>query len=502
MPITGSPGTLIIPSRDETRELYLRSFRVRNPSALTTENTFPWIDASCQADLMQVLYRDAVVTNAGILLSTATGAAVDQRLADLGLSRLSSVGSSGYVFCDASVGGTTIFQGDELKQLSTGLRFQCSVTALYLDGDEIPIAGIDIGEQTNVDGGTILTWSAPRPGCGSTATVVTQADGESGLTGGHGIEGDDDAIKRAISIRANPPASGNDAEYQADVADTPAIAIQQAFTYPCIRGPGTMGVCFTIRNTTPGASRIPNGAQISSALANLVGQMPADDQIFIGIISAINLDIVFKVTWAVGSPSWTDAAPWPAYYAPAGQAIIVQAATDATNFILKCQNNVYTAVAQPAVGQTFGFYDGPARVFRRKKVLSFTGTGPWTIVCDTANAASDTSYVPIVGQRASPWSDSLDNIPPAVVSYCDGLGPGEQVASFFDAGLRMRRSPVSPGSYPHQISNRIVTPVLDLDAIQDAELIEPTVPHSTTVGTPGVNSYMQVLRYLDVFPQP
>jgi uncharacterized phage protein gp47/JayE len=501
MPITGSPGTLTIPSRDETRELYLRSFRVRNPAALTTENTFPWIDASCQADLMQILYRDAVVVNNGILLSTATGLAVDQRLADLGLARLSSVGSSGYAFCSASVGGTTIFQGDELKQLSTGLRFQCSVTSLYLNGDEIPIAGVDIGEQTNVDGGTVLTWSAPRPGCGSTAIVVTQADGISGLTGGHGIEGDDDAIKRAISIRANPPASGNDAEYQADVADTPAIAIQQAFTYPAILGPGTMGVVFTIRNTTPGASRIPNGAQISAVLANLLGQLPADDQIFVGTITAQNVDVVFKASWTAGSPTWADASPWPIYFVITGQAIVVQTATDALNFVLKCANNNYSGVDQPAAGQTIGVFDAGQHKFRRKKVLSVTGTGPWTIVCDTSNAASDTSYIPVVGQRASPWSDSLNNVPAAVISYFDSLGPGEQVASFFDAGLRQRRSPLPPAIYPSQISNRITTPVLALDAIQDAELVEPAVPYTVSLGTPGVNSYMAVLRYVDVFPQ-
>lgn len=500
MPLDSLPGTMIVPLRTETRELYLRSFRVRNPSALTTENTFPWIDASCQADITQLTLRDAVVANNGVSLFTATGTALDQRLADLGLSRLSAVGGSGYVYADTSSGGSTIFEGDEIKEDASGLRFKCTQTALYQNGEQIPITGIDVGEQTNVDGGIVLTWTAPRPGCSSTAIVVTQADGASGITGGHGIESDVDAVSRAIQVRANPPASGNDAQYQSTGSETPGIAVQQIFTYPCILGAGATGFVFTLRPGALGQSRVPNGAQISAVLAQLVGVMPADDQIYAGTITEQPVTVVLKTTWARGASSWVDTYPWPLYFPNPGKAIIVQSATTSLVFTLETQNADYTSVTQPAIGQTIGFYDTDAQDFKRKKILSFTGTGPWVITCDTSNAASDISYTPVVGQRACPWSESLNQVPPAAVGYFDTLGPGEQKGSFFDAGRRQRRSPVSPSFYPHQLSNRMLVPILELAAIQDASIIEPSIPYSTTVGTPGVLSYLITLGSLAIFP--
>lgn len=501
MPLDSLPGTLLVPLRTETRELYLRSYRVRNPAALTTENTFPWIDASCQADVIQLTLRDAVVANNGVSLFTATGPSVDDRLANLGLTRLPAVGASGYVIAETSLGGSTIFVGDEIKDDASGLRFKCTETSLYSNGEFVPIVGIDVGEQTNIDGGTVLTWTSPRPGCGSNASIATQADGVSGTTGGHGIENDGDAVARAIQIRANPPASGNDAQYQATGAATPAIAIQQIFTYPCILGPGSMGFVFTLRAASPGQSRIPNGAQISAVLAYLIGLMPADDQIYPGTIISQPLNVSLRLTWARGAAAWVDTAPWPLYYPDPGQAIIVDTAASPTSFVMKTQSGVYTAIPNPTAGQTIGFYDKNGQTFRRKKILSVTGTGPWTIVVDTSNAASDLSYTPVPSQRAGPWSESLNEIPSAVISYFDGLGPGEQVPSFFDPGLRQRRSPISPSFFSSQVSNRLVIPLLQVPAVQDVTISEPTVPFSTALGTPGLLSYLITLNSIAVFPQ-
>lgn len=501
MPLDSLPGTLLVPLRTDTRELYLRSFRVRNPNAKTTENTFPWIDASCQADTLQLVFRDAVVVNNGVGLSTSTFDALDRRLADIGLTRLPAIGASGYVTASASVGGTTIFLGDEAKQDSTGLRFKCTATALYQNGDPIPMTGIDVGEQTNVDGGELLTWTTPRPGSGPTAEVITGADGVSGLTGGHGVESDEEAIARAINLKANPPASGNDAEYQADGAETPGVGVQQIFTFPCILGPGTIGFTLTVRPSKPGASRIPSGAQISAVLAYLTGLNAGSDEIFPCTITGQPADVALKVTWATGAPNWNDTTPWPTYYANPGQAVIVQSATDSVTFILRTQNGSYVGITSPVAGQVVGFYDQVGQAFRRKQILTVAGAGPWTITCDTSNAASDTGYTPQIGQRACPWSNSLDEVVPAVISYFDGLGPGEQVAVFFDAGQRQHRSPPSPGIYPHQISNRMTIPVLSLAAIQDVIVVEPTVPTSTAVGTPGVLSYLITLGFLAIFPE-
>lgn len=501
MPLDALPGTLITMSRTETRDLYLRSYRVRNPNALTTENTFPWIDASCLADVMLLVFQNAVVVNNGVALSTSTGTHLDTRVADLGMKRLPAIGASGYVTVAASVGGTTIFSGDELKEIQTGLRYKCTATALYLNGDQLPVSGIDVGEQTSIDGGTELTWTSPRPGSFSTCIVTTQADGITGLSGGHGIESDIELINRAIQLKSNPPASGNDAQYQSTAAETPAIAIQQVFTYPAILYPGSMGFVFTLRPARPGGSRIPNGSQISTVLTYLQDLMPADDEIFPGTITEEPIDIVLQVSWARGSSSWVDTSPWPQYFSfDPTLSVIVTAVTDATHFQLATVGGTYP-VNQPTVGQTIGMYDPVNQVFQRKKFLTVTGTGPWTIVCDTSNAASDTGYVPAINQMVCPWSESINDIPLPIISYFDTLGPGEQVATFFDPGFRRRRSPISPSFYPSQINNKIVGPLLTIQSVQDAVLAEPAIPHPVSVGIPGVSSNMLTLQFITVFPE-
>jgi len=263
-----------------------------------------------------------------------------------------------------------------------------------------------------------------------------------------------------------------------------------------------MGFVFLLRPSSPGASRIPNGSQISSVLAFIVSLMPADDQIFAGTVVEEPTDVTLKIAWTSGSSVWVDTSPWPQYFVNPGKAVLVDSATDATHFILKTQSGVYTSMTQPAAGQTIGIYDTANQVFQRKKFLSVTGTGPWTIVCDTSNASSDTGYIPIASQRVSPWSESINDIPPALISYFDTLGPGEQVSLFFDPGFRMRRSPPSPAFYPSDLSNRIIAPILNVPSIQDVVLIEPTtIPHPVSVGTPGVLSNILTLRHLAVFPE-
>ena len=50
---------------------------------------------------------------------------------------------------------------------------------------------------------------------------------------------------RIIEAGRNPPASGNYADYQRTAKATPAVAEQQAFTYPAILGPGTTALVLT-----------------------------------------------------------------------------------------------------------------------------------------------------------------------------------------------------------------------------------------------------------------
>jgi hypothetical protein len=329
--------------------------------------------------------------------------------------------------------------------------------------------------------------------------VYEQSNGE-GLTGGRGAETDDEYRDRIKLKRANPPASGNDAEYQQIVEAIPNIGVQKAFTFPAIFGPGTKGFTFTLRPSQPGAGRVPNGAQINLAYATLQGRMPGDDGIFgISMVEA-PLVVVYRVTWASGAAGWADSPRWPTYPS-ATQKVIVAGAPTPTPTTCRL-TKAGAAITNPQAGQTIGFYDRSGSAFRRKRIESVTIVTPgttWDLVFSTTALASDVTYAPSAGQTASPWSDSLDLLVEPTLMFVDGLGPGEMFSSFFDPGLRQRRSPANPDSYPSTVTNKLISPILALPSISNAVLLEPGVPTNTPVGIPGALVYLLALNDLAVF---
>jgi hypothetical protein len=213
------------------------------------------------------------------------------------------------------------------------------------------------------------------------------------LTGGRDAENDDDYKTRIKSKRANPPASGNDAAYQEAIEDYPGIGIQKAFTYPCITGPGTTAITFTLRPSTPGAGRIPNSTQLALVKAALQTAFPGDDGIYAAQVIGEDVTIVLAVTWRKRAKTWVDASPWPPYVA--GDEVVVDAGgtLDETHFRL----TTGTTIATPQVGQTVGFYDAANLTFRSKRILTVTTVvagKSWDIVADQLQI-----QLPLANQR-------------------------------------------------------------------------------------------------------
>jgi len=496
------PGEIVTLTRDEYRNLYVQDYALFVPDANVGPGTQPYVDASLAADNSLVLFADAVTIGNGTNLDTSNGTWLKQIGESEGVYKLPAVGASGYVVISTAVGGSTIFQGDEIKTQSVGasgsaLRFLVQATSIYANGALVPVTGLDTGESTNLDAGTSMIFSNPRPGCEPIATVFEQSDG-SGLTGGRGAETDDEYRERIKLKRANPPASGNDAEYQRVIEDIPNLSVQKAFTYPAVLGPGTTAFVFTLRPSTPGAGRIPNGAQIALALGTLIGREPADDGIFAASIVAQPLDVVYRVAWATGSAGWANNPRWPAYTSPK---VTVKAAPAPTATSLRA---VTTGgpIDDPVVGQTVAVFDRPNKVFRNKRIEAITVITPgqeWQLTFSTVNLASDTTYAPSAGQAVSPWSDSLNLLVEPTLTFLDVFGPGEMYASFGDPGLRQKRNPANPDSYPSTVTNKIMSSILALPSISNAVLLEPSIPFDTTVGVPGTLVYLIELADLGIY---
>ena len=500
MPLDLSPGEIVVLDRATIKSNYLRDYKIRNPDADTGPGTQPDLDASTFADQQLPIYADAQTLGRATSLVTTRGTALDAVGDSEGVPRQDALGATGYVTVSTSVGGGTIFFADVLVEPNSGLRYQCLSTSLYLDGSQVPVGGIDTGTATNQPAGTVLQWTSPRSGIAPNATVVQQADG-SGLKGGAPVEDDDSYASRIAQRRANPPASGNVSQVLLQALTTPGVPVEAVWVWPAMLGPGTTVVAFTVRPST-GGSRLPNGAQIALVLANLQAAFPGDDGIFVANISGQNVVLVYEVSWGAGATPWADAAPWPPYVSSNKVNVVATPAPTATSFRL---TTTMAGTATPQVGQTIGFFDATNALWRKKRILTVTPVvagQTWDITCDTSNNASDTSYAPAANQPASPWSDSLQSLVTPTLSYFAGLGPGEQMSPPFpDPGQRQQRQPPSPGSWPSVITNRALSPVLATPGVSDVGILEPSIPFSTTIGTPGALVYLLQLSDLAAYPE-
>lgn len=509
------PAKFLQPTSDLIAANWRRDTLIRNPAADVGPGSLAMLDSLNAGTMAMPIYAYAGSVAANATWLTATGDALRAIAQSMGTDLRPPVGAVGFVQLSASSGGGFLQTGDQLS--INGIIYAATVGGFYNDDALVAVYGVTTGPQTDQPAGTVLTWSTPRPGINPQATVFLQPDG-TGLSGGANEETEGELKQRISQLKANPIGSGNDAMIQAIVLNTPGLAVQQCFTYPGIKGPGTTGVTFTLRPAQSGGNRIPNSAQLALALGYLMQQLPASDSIFMCALTSSALSLIFEVTWDVSAPGWEDPVPFPPYVAPGDNWMVTNVVTPTpTTFHIKS----LTDTTVPLAGQSIGFLNLAEQEFACKRILSATSvSGGYTIVVDTTNGSSDTVYTPLVGQVVSPWSDSLDSLIPPVLAYLDSVGPGEQIpsANIFDPGQRQRRSPPSPSQWSSVISNRMLggppnasqppdpnaapTPtIFGTPNVDDAELLEPTPGTQTPVGSAGVSSYLYVLASIAAYPE-
>lgn len=483
------PGRLVLDERNTIRDTYLSDYSVRFPAARTDEGTQPFIDASAIADSLVTAYNNAKVIADNASLDNKSLASLISYADTIGMvpDHLPATPSTGFVRVSTSLAGATVVVGQQAKDVS-GRLFECTQTGIYGDGGYVPMESSGTGPLMNIPAGTVLTWVAQTPGLGPTCVVFEETNGQ-GFTGGADAETADALRDRIRDFQENPPASGNVGALISFIENIPGIPIQKAFVYPAINGPGSTGIAFTIRPASPGADRTPTTVQIGQVQAQIINAFPADDSYFMCSLVNSPQPLEFVISWSPSAIGWTDAQPWPEYVP--GQPVAVDGGF--SRGADHCTLRSAGAHANPQVGQTIGFLDIPSGTFKRKQiktVVIVVANLQWDVTFDLTNNASDPNYIPQANQYASPWSDSLNLLVTPAQSFFDLLGPGEQVASFYDAGLRQRRQPPGPSEWSSQITSRILTNLYALNAINDIEITAPSLPRNTPVGSSGVFSYL------------
>lgn len=495
MPISDLDGDFYVPTREDLLTRWLRDYKIRKPDVDTGAGSRAHIDGSVVADTILPVYADAAAAGNGVALRDKTSAGLETEAEGLGIpKRLPANGGAGFVTIGAASGGGLIQVGAEIKDERTGYRYRCAATKVYFDGDPVPIRGIDTGPATNLPAGSILRWTTTPIGIKPTATVLADPDGN-GLKGGRDQETDPELVRRIEDARAHPAASGNTAavrRFAREGAAALGIPLQETFVFAGTAGPGSTAYVFTMRPSTSGGSRAPSSADIAAILAYITGELPHDDGLFACAIVDTATDFKLDVSWA--GAGWTDAQPWP----DRADDFYVSAVTDATTFSVDSDDASPTA---PQVGQSIAFFDEDTGLFVPKRILTVTGSGPWAIACDTTTDATDTTYVPTVNERMCPWSDSLQDLVTPLLDQMATLGPGQMVASFFDAGLRQRRDPPSPQRWPSVVRHKDIEGALgSMRSVADVSVASPSLPYETPVGTKNVSVNLLTVGKILAFP--
>lgn len=507
---------LILPTRDDIASDFRDSWQARGASATpprvidVSEGTMPYRIGEAVADIALPFYANDNTIAQSFVVRGMTGDRLEryarERLeanAD-GSIRLPSIGGSGYFQATKiAAGGAYIAQGTILIHQATKFTYQVVVSATYFDGDAIPIEGVSKGPDTNLDADAPLLFDSQPAGCSPGGVVLAQNDGTGvlvGLTGGHDAETDEELQDRVIEAQSNPPADRNSARLVQVAQKTGGVPIVRAFAYPGWFGSGSSAVAFLLRSDVS-STQLPNGTQIGLVEQNVRSVFATDDSITVVTVLGTDFNIALGVTWISNARGWSDLTPFP--QASPSDPLVVDgtAAISSTAFRVKTTS---TSITAPQVGQTIALYDASTKTFKRKRiatVATIIAGRKWALTFETALNVSDV-FVPTGGALVSPFASSMQRLIAPILSYVRTLGPGEMFSSLPDPGGRQRRWPFSPDTWPSVVTNEgLVNAAKASGLVSDTEVLLPSTPHTTPVGTPGVLVYRLQMKDFAVYPQ-
>lgn len=506
---------IVLPTRTDIAQDFKDAWLARSEQADPSrpvdveKGSLPYVIGEVVADVALPLYSNHDKLERSFVVKGMTGDRLERYakerlpLNEDGTVRLPSTGGSGYFeVTKIAAGGAYIVQGTVVIHQPSGFQFQVVASATYLDGDPIPIVGISTGEETNLTADAPLIFSSPPPGCTNGGLILAQDDGTGnlvGLTGGRGAETDGELQDRIIDAQTNPAAAGNEAEIVQKIQSTPAVPVQKGFVVSAWFGSGSACAGFTLR---PGASatRIPNSTQRGLVDARLRASFPTDFSITTAVILEQSFTVALGVSWISTARAWTDVTPWPAYVS--SEPVYVDGGTSISSSAFRVTTDTDTTT--PQVGQTIALFNLVSKKFMRKRIATVAvnvANRSWDLTFDTSLGVSDV-FIPEAGALVSPFSSSMQRIITPILNYNLLLGPGEQFASLPDPGGRQRRWPFSPDTWPSVITNEgLVTASKASGVVVDTEVLLPSTPYATTVGTPGVSMYLLSLGDLAIFPQ-
>lgn len=473
---------IIVKDAATIRDDILRALRnglirrgVSNPNV--TPGSDDYVRATAIANELVIVEANVVIASDQNMLDTCGIEKLAQAAAPFGLAQRPAGGSAGSIVLE-STASTTVVAGAELLD-GSGLRYAVTVGGIYSDGDLIPIQALDTGEATNLEADSVLRWQSAPP-FASTEALVSSG----GLINGVDEEGVEAFRARFFAFLATAPVSGN-ASHTIAIAEQSDPSVQKAFCFPAVQGPATVHVAVAAAPTDTNKSREVDTSKLNSTVRPYIaGAYPEHVHLVVTTVNDVNADVAFALTIPeapTASPAgpgggWLDGTPWPVPSTTAPMHCDVTAVTSSTVFTV----NSSTAPVALANGTSRISWLSPTDwKLYTAQVVSFTGTGPYTITIDTPfpNIA--------VGCLIWPQFAFQQDVVDAVLESFELLGCGEKSANAF-ALIRGYRRPRPSASWPSQIGGAMLRAVSAAsDLIQDVSYLRRYDGTTTVNGSSG-----------------
>ncbi len=339
-----------------------------------------------------------------------------------------------------------------------GNRYQVLVSGTAdADGNAtLLLLGIDTGEPTNIDVGTVLTWGNAPPGAAPTATVITAA-----FTGGGPAETDAEFSSRLAARVRRKPGAGNESQVR-DLARSSSNAVEDAFVYPCALNAGSTLVAVTQKRsgTVGPLARLPNAAVLLGVTAAIVppGSASLPARAFFAVLApvSVSVDLTMQVTQRKGSTAgWTDVQPFPPIQSD-NTAVLVGTVFSTTHFRLTLSGgaDLLPGGVSPAIGVQLMVWDLPSSRFELLAPATITdlGGGLYDVVL-----SSPPSHVLAPGDYLSPAMGPAVSLAESIEAGFDATGPGELVD--LDTSLlavRAFRRPIPTEEWPEDVGQQLI----------------------------------------------
>lgn len=473
---------IIIKTRDQIRDDMIAAYInalitfdiVQNPVVTPGTETFNRFDAIAA----QIWTASAAIPAA--IDETLEDTAVENlpRLAALrGLSLRSAGGSRGKIKPRIAINSPVLIPAGSALKDDQGLRYRAPIGGLIQNGQMLDIEAIDTGAATNLEPGSVLTFEAP--------VLYVEPNAETdGLQFGVDAEDIEGLRARLLERLKHPPNGYNWSTFTA-AAET-STAVQKAFAYCAANGPSTLHIAAI---GAPSASVKTRDLDPLTLALEVKPAVLGATFSFVGIEVTTVVNEPVDVSIAIAAPNspaadppgagggWIDAVPFPVLASPGYVAV--------SNIVSSIEIEVSSDVP-PVNGASISWVSTDDWKLRTAKILSFTGSNPYTLILDTP-FTSDNGIDIAFGDWVFPAAENMPAYVDALFAAFAELGPGEKtnLAGFLPRALR---KPSPADSWPYEIKSPLLKLIVgEFEEIPDAaylyrSAVTPSLPALITEG--------------------